>query len=72
VSKPLNHTEATQCLNLAKMLDLVVSSRSINGVLYVYDAAGHSKPLESFLRDYPLERLQAMVERDRQRHQSPH
>ncbi len=70
VSRPMTHSEATQCLNLARMLDLVVSSRSINGVLHVYDAAGHCQPLERFVTDYPLERLQAMMERDRLRNQS--
>lgn len=63
----MTHQELTQCLNLARALDLVVSSRTINGVLYVYDAAGYSKPLDSFVSEYPLERLQAMVARSQLR-----
>lgn len=59
----MTQADFTQCLNLARALDLVVSSRSINGVLYVYNAAGHSKPWDSFAAEYPLERLQAMVAR---------
>lgn len=53
--------ELTQCLNLARALDLITSSRTIAGRLYVYNAAGYSKPWESFQAEYPLERLQAMV-----------
>ncbi|MBD2020958.1 hypothetical protein H6F43_12290 [Leptolyngbya sp. FACHB-36] len=63
----MTHSEVTQCLNLARALDLVVSSRTINGKLYVYDAAGHARSWDSFVADYPLERLQAMVERARLR-----
>ncbi|MBW4691917.1 MAG: hypothetical protein KME27_09120 [Lyngbya sp. HA4199-MV5] len=48
---------------MAKALDLIVSSRMINGVLYVYNATGHKVPWDSFISDYPLERLQAMVDR---------
>lgn len=55
--------ELTQCLNLARALDLIVSSRIVNGVLYVYNAAGQGRPWDSFVSDYPLERLQAMVDR---------
>ncbi|NET32472.1 MAG: hypothetical protein F6K19_10745 [Cyanothece sp. SIO1E1] len=55
--------EFTQCLNLARALNLIVSSRTIGGVLYVYNAAGQSKSWESFVAEYPLERLQAMVSR---------
>ena len=55
--------ELTQCLNLARALNLVVSSRTINGVLHVYNAAGHAKSWDSFVAEYPLERLQAMVDR---------
>ncbi len=66
----MTHSETTLCLNLARMLNLVVSSRSINGILHVYDAAGRSQPLGRFVEDYPLERLQAMVERDRLRNKS--
>jgi len=55
--------ELTQCLNWARSLNLIVSSRTINGVLYVYNSAGHAKRWDSFLAEYPLERLQAMVNR---------
>jgi hypothetical protein len=57
--------EFTQCFNLAKALDLISASRKINGVLYVYNALGQSKPWDSFVSEYPLERLQAMVSRGR-------
>ncbi|NJR64941.1 MAG: hypothetical protein HC772_05885 [Leptolyngbyaceae cyanobacterium CRU_2_3] len=57
--------EFTQCLNLARALDLITSSRTVGGVLYVYNAAGYAKSWESFMTEYPLERLQAMV-RNRQ------
>ncbi|HEY9641071.1 MAG TPA: hypothetical protein V6C57_11345 [Coleofasciculaceae cyanobacterium] len=53
--------EFTQCLNLARALDLITSSRTVGGVLYVYNSAGYAKSWESFLTEYPLERLQAMV-----------
>jgi hypothetical protein len=59
----MTHGEITQCLNLARALNLVVSSRTVNGKLYVYDAGGRSRLWESFIADFPLERLQAMVER---------
>jgi hypothetical protein len=62
----MNPNEFTQCFNLAKALDLIISSRKVNGVLYVYNAAGHAKPWESFAAEYPLERLQAMVSRGQQ------
>ncbi|MCU0565086.1 MAG: hypothetical protein MUF49_00625 [Oculatellaceae cyanobacterium Prado106] len=53
--------EFTQCLNLARALDLITSSRTIAGIFYVYNAAGHAKRWDSFAAEYPLERLQAMV-----------
>jgi hypothetical protein len=53
----------TQAFNLAKALNLISSSRTINGVLYVYDSEGHAKIWDSFIADYPLERLQAMIKR---------
>lgn len=60
--------EFTQCLNLARALNLIVSSRRVNGVFYVYDAAGQGRPWEAFISDYPLERLQAMVSRAQARY----
>ncbi|MBW4578172.1 MAG: hypothetical protein KME42_01180 [Tildeniella nuda ZEHNDER 1965/U140] len=59
----MTQLELTQCLHLAKTLDLIVSSRMINGVLYVYNAAGQKRPWDSFVSDYPLERLRAMIDR---------
>jgi hypothetical protein len=59
----MTQSEVTQCLNLARALNLIVSSRIINGKLFVYDAAGNAKAWESFVADFPLERLQAMVAR---------
>lgn len=59
----MTQLELTQCLHLAKTLDLIVSSRMINGVLYVYNAAGQKRPWDSFVSDYPLERLRTMVDR---------
>jgi hypothetical protein len=59
--------EFTQWFNLARALDLVVSSRSVNGVIYVYTDHGYSKPWHVFATEYPLERLQAMVARAGQR-----
>jgi len=59
----LTPKEMTQCLNLARALDLISSSRTIGGVLYVYNATGQAKAWESFVAEYPLERLQAMIER---------
>lgn len=53
--------EFTQCLNLARALDLITSSRTVGGVLYVYNASGYAKSWENFVAEYPLERLQAMV-----------
>lgn len=61
----MTQTELTQCLNLARALQLVVSSRTINGVLHVYNAAGQAKRWDSFVAEYPLERLQAMAARSR-------
>lgn len=66
----MNPSEVTQCLNLARALNLIVSSRTINGKLFVYDPAGHAKSWDSFIADYPLERLQAMVERAQARHKA--
>ncbi len=63
IVKMLTPKEITQCLNLARALDLITSSRTIGGVLYVYNAAGQAKAWESFVAEYPLERLQAMVNR---------
>lgn len=57
--------EFTQCFNLAKALDLVSATRRVNGILYVYNAAGHAKPWDNFAAEFPLERLQAMVDRGR-------
>jgi hypothetical protein len=57
--------EFTQYLNLAKILDLLTSGHQVGGVFYVYDSSGHRRTLESFIADYPLERLQAMVARMR-------
>ncbi|CAA9378928.1 hypothetical protein AVDCRST_MAG94-4747 [uncultured Leptolyngbya sp.] len=31
--------------------------------MYVYDAAGQKRPWDSFVSDYPLERLRAMIDR---------
>jgi len=62
--------ELTQCLNLGRALGLIVSSRSINGALHVYNAAGQSKPWNHFAAEYPLERLQAMVERSQLRNKA--
>jgi hypothetical protein len=59
----MNSNEFTQSFNLAKALNLVTSSRIINGVLYVYNSAGYAKSWESFAAEYPLERLLAMVDR---------
>jgi hypothetical protein len=59
----MTDSELTQSLNLAKALDLIISSRIVNGVLYVYTATGQSRPWDSFSTDFPLERLQAMAVR---------
>jgi hypothetical protein len=59
----MTQNELTQSLNLARALDLVVSSRTINGVLHVYNAAGQSRSWDSFISDFPLERMQAMAAR---------
>lgn len=53
--------EVTQGLNLARALNLIRSSQMIGGVLYVYNAAGHAQPWDSFAAAFPLERLQAMA-----------
>ena len=53
--------EFTQCFNLARALDLITSSRTVGGILYVYNGTGYAKSWESFALEYPLERLQAMV-----------
>jgi hypothetical protein len=55
--------EFTQWLNLARALNFIVSSRTVNGITYVYTPSGQSKSLESFAAEYPLERLQAMANR---------
>ncbi|NJN58415.1 MAG: hypothetical protein HC879_13385 [Leptolyngbyaceae cyanobacterium SL_5_9] len=57
--------ELTQCLNMARMLNLVTATRRINGVLYVYRLNGQYTTWESFVSEYPLERLQAMINRSR-------
>jgi hypothetical protein len=59
----MTQNEFTQWLNLAKALNLIVSSHKINGTMYIYTKAGQPKPLDNFVADYPLERLQAMVAR---------
>ncbi|MDX2244666.1 MAG: hypothetical protein NW224_28665 [Leptolyngbyaceae cyanobacterium bins.302] len=59
----MTNSEFTQSLNLARALDLIISSRIVNGVLYVYTATGQARPWESFSSDFPLERLQAMANR---------
>jgi len=66
----MTHDETTQCLNLARAMDLIVSSRTLNGVFYVYNPAGQAKSWDSFVSEYPLERLQAMVERAQKRAES--
>lgn len=50
-------------MNLARALDLITSSRTVGGVLYVYNASGHAKSWDSFISEYPLERLQAMIQK---------
>jgi hypothetical protein len=55
--------ETTQYLNLAKSLNLLASGHQIGGTFYVYDSSGHRRTLESFMVDFPLERLQAMITR---------
>lgn len=59
----MNADEITQCINLARALNLITSSRTVNGELYVYNAKGYSKPWQMFVSEYPLERLQAMLQR---------
>jgi hypothetical protein len=59
----MTNSECTQCLNLARALNLIVSSRIVNGALQVYGTNGHMRSWDSFVAEYPLERLQAMVER---------
>jgi hypothetical protein len=60
----MTDTEVAQSVNLAIALNLITTSRIVNGKRYVYDAAGYGKPWESFISDYPLERLQAMAARN--------
>jgi hypothetical protein len=69
---PMTPNDLTQSLNLARSLDLIVSSRIVNGVMYVYNSAGQSKPWDNFAAEYPLERLQAMVARAQLRHKPAH
>lgn len=57
--------EFTQWLNLARALNLVISSRRVGGILYVYTPGGQSKPWDAFAAEYPLERLQAMISREK-------
>jgi hypothetical protein len=64
--------DLTQSLNLARSLNLIVSSRIINGVMYVYNTAGQSKPWDNFAAEYPLERLQAMAIRSQLRQNPAH
>ncbi len=52
-----------QCLNLGIALNLLKSGQQVGGVFYVYDPHGYRRTLESFVSDYPLERLQSMVQR---------
>ncbi len=59
--------EMRQCFNLAIALDLLKSGQQVGNVFYVYDSQGYRRTLESFVRDYPLERLQAMVQRGQSR-----
>jgi hypothetical protein len=59
----MTDNEFTQCLNLARALNLIASSGRKNGRFYVYDAVGQAKLWDSFVSEYPLERLQAMVSR---------
>ncbi|MCL6433246.1 MAG: hypothetical protein K6T90_03365 [Leptolyngbyaceae cyanobacterium HOT.MB2.61] len=40
-----------------------MSSRTINGILYVYGTSGYPQRLDTFIAEYPLERLQAMAHR---------
>jgi hypothetical protein len=55
--------ESTQWLNLARALNIIASSRQINGMMYVYTPAGCKRTLESVIAEYPLERLQSMISR---------
>jgi hypothetical protein len=59
----MNPDEFTQCFNLAKAVGLVVSSRRVEGVLYVYTTNGMARSWDSFTAEYPLERLQSLVSR---------
>jgi hypothetical protein len=63
----MTQSEVTKALNLARALNLIVASRTVNGALQVYSAAGYARSWESFNSEYPLERLQAMAERMRLR-----
>jgi len=67
LQKLMTQDELTQSLNLARALDLIVSSRVISGVLHVYNAAGQSRSWDSFISDFPLERMQAMAARNQPR-----
>ena len=64
----MTSSDFTQSLNLARALNLIVSSRIVNGVLYVYTETGQAKSWDSFASDFPLERLQAMASRAQFRH----
>jgi hypothetical protein len=55
--------ESTQWLNLARALNIIASSRQINGMTYVYTPTGNRRTLESLIAEYPLERLQSMINR---------
>ena len=70
LQKLMTKDELTQSLNLARALDLIVSSRVVNGVLHVYNAAGQSRSWDSFISDFPLERMQAMAARNQPRQAS--
>jgi len=65
-------SDLTQSLNLARSLDLIVSSRIVNGVMYVYNTAGQAKSWDNFATEYPLERLQAMATRSLLRQKPAH
>lgn len=63
----MSPSEVTQSLNLARALKLVASSRSVNGKLVIYSPTGQMKTWDSFVEEYPLERLQSMAQRARLR-----
>ncbi len=52
-----------QCFNLGIALNLLKSGQQLGCVFYMYNLRGYRRTLESFVSDYPLERLQAMVQR---------